>query len=127
MSEEPQELEVWKNDQGGNNHAVYARPGTLLMRVIKPGGSRWDSNLVPTRSTPEEWKTAFEGLGPKWNQDADSEKNDGTHYEAVRRASTPTETAVWKVDHTKIDDTQYKIRDKLEVILRETEHSKNPA
>lgn len=92
------------------------------MRVVKPGGSRWDSEPKPTTSTPEEWRAAFDGLGPKWNQDAGSEQNDGKHYRAIRRAETPTEVAIWTVDHRKIDETQYEIRDQLQVILRQTTH-----
>lgn len=121
MPETERELIVWKNDRDGNDHAVIARPGTLSMRVVKPGGSRWQSELQSTASTPEEWAEAFRGLGPKWDQDEGSEQNDGVHYQAVRRAATPTEEAVWRVDHRKVTDTLYEIGDKLRVLLRGTE------
>lgn len=123
MPEASEGLEVWKNDKDGNDHVVIARPGTLSMRVVKPGGSRWDPDPVSTISTPEEWAVAFAGLGPKWNQDEGSERNEDGHYQAVRRAATPKEVAVWTVSHRRIDATRYEIGDQLEVLLRGMEHS----
>lgn len=114
-------LEVW-NNKDGNDHAVIASPGMLSMRVVKSTGDKKDLGPVSTTSTPEEWRAAFAGLGPKWNQDEGSERNEGGHYQAVRRAATPKEVAVWTVDHRKISDTQYEIHDRLEVLLREAEH-----
>lgn len=118
MPETPDGLVVWKNDQDGNDHAVTAQPGFLSMRVVKPGGSRWESGPIPTVSTPQEWQAAFAGLGPKWNQVEGSEQNDGTRYQAVRTTQTPREVAEWDVDHEKIDATTYEVRDRLQVLLR---------
>jgi hypothetical protein len=110
----PEHLTVWTNTADGNNHSVVVAEGKLTLTVIKPDKTQW-SETKDTISSPGEWQTAFEGLGSKWNQDAENKR--GNRYQAIRTASTSKEQAIWDVDHEKIDDTRHELRDKLRIIL----------
>lgn len=124
MSDEPPETEgvlIWENKTQNNDHSLVWRNRMLILTIIKPDKTIFVCEPVSTISSADEWKTAFVGLGPKWNQDSESNVDD--RYQAVRRAQTPQEEAVWTVDHTKlvaenVGDAQYKIADKLAVVLR---------
>lgn len=115
-------MQVWSNTKDGNNHSLVYFPGEkgsgqLLFTVVKPGGCSCQK-VCDIACTLDEIRAAFDGVGPAWVNQTDKQ-DDGTHFTAKR--TTPISTSAgmliltWLVDHRKLEDGKYELKDELSV------------